>query len=79
MQNNAKNNKFSLKQKVNIFLINNKERLQKQIFALLSFLRNTLTNDTKITISTCFNFIEIEIIKNFKIINTLINKLYDKF
>jgi len=79
LRNSAKNNKFSLKQKISIFLINNKERLRKQIFVSLFFLHNTLTKNTKITIFTCFNFIEIETIKIFKTINTLIDKLYSKF
>ncbi len=78
-QSNAKNNKSSSKRKTNISLIDNKEKLRKQIFVLLFFLRNTSTNNTKITIFTCFDFIEIETIKIFKIINILIDKLYNKF
>ncbi len=77
-QSNAKNNKLFSKRKANIFLINNKKKLQKLIFVSLFFLRNTLTNDAKTTIFIRFNFIEIEAIKNFKIINTLIDKLYNK-
>ena len=68
LRDNAKNNKFFLKQKVNIFLINNKKRLQKQIFALLFFLHNISIKDAKITIFICFNFIEIKTIKIFKTI-----------
>ncbi len=78
-RDNTKNNKFFSKQKASIFLINNKKRLQKQIFVLLFFLRNTLTNNTKTTIFIRSNFIKIETIKIFKIINTLIDKLYNKF
>jgi len=77
-QDNAKNIKFSSKHKTSISSINNKKKLRKQIFVLLFFLRNTSTNNTKITISICSNLIEIEIVKIFKIINTLIDKLYNK-
>jgi len=79
LRNNAKNNKFSSKQKINIFLINNKKRLQKQIFVSLFFLYNMLTKNAKAIIFIRFNSIEIKTIKIFKIINTLINKLYNKF
>ncbi len=78
LQNNIKNNKFFSKYKTNIFLINNKKKLEKQIFVLLFFLCNTLTSNTKITIFICSNSIKIETIKIFKIINILINKLYNK-
>jgi len=78
LQDNAKNNKLSLKQKTNIFLINNKERLRKQIFVSLFFLRNILTNDAKTTIFICSNSIETKTIKIFKIVSTFVNKLYNK-
>jgi len=77
-QNNIKNNKFSLKRKTSISLINNKEKLQKQIFVLFFFLRSASTNNAKTTIFTRSNSIEIETIKIFKIINILIDKLYNK-
>ncbi len=77
-QDNAKNNKFFLKRKASIFLINNKEKLRKQIFVSLFFSRSMSTNNAKTTISTRSNSIEIEAIKIFKIIDTLIDKLYNK-
>ncbi len=79
LQNNAKNNKFSSKRKASISLIDNKKKMRKQIFVSLFFLYSTSTNNTKTTIFTRSNSIEIETIKIFKTINTLIDKLYNKF